>query len=54
MISMLRRRFGLDRCWDHGEAGLGRWVGWGIMTAKLLTIAQTLAGRSAPTMARAA
>ncbi len=38
-ISVLIRRFELDRCCDHGEAGLGRWVGWGIVTANLLTIA---------------
>jgi transposase, IS5 family len=44
-ISVLRRRFGLDRCQDHGEAGLGRWVGWGIVTANLITIARTVAGR---------
>jgi transposase, IS5 family len=53
-ISVLRRRFGLDRCRDHGEAGLGRWVGWGIVTANLVTIAHTLARRSAPSMAKAA
>jgi len=53
-ISVLRRRFGLDRGRDHGEAGLGRWVGWGIMTANLLTIARTVAGRSARRLSRAA
>jgi transposase, IS5 family len=53
-ISVLRRRFGLDRCRDHGDAGLGRWVGWGIVTANLATIAHTLAGRCVRTMARAA
>jgi transposase, IS5 family len=44
-ISVLRRRFGLDRCLAHGEAGLGRWVGWGILTANLTPIAHTLATR---------
>jgi transposase, IS5 family len=53
-ISVLRRRFGLDRCRDHGEAGLGRWVGWGIVTANLLTIARTVANRSARNMRWAA
>jgi transposase, IS5 family len=53
-ISVLRRRFGLDRCRDHGEAGLGRWVGWGIVTANLITIARTVAGRSARSLCRAA
>jgi IS5 family transposase len=46
-ISVLRRRFGLDRCLAHGEAGLGRWVGWGILTANLRQIAQALASRQA-------
>jgi IS5 family transposase len=53
-ISVWRRRFGLDRCRDHGDAGLGRWVGWGIVTANLLTIARTMAGRSARSTRRAA
>jgi transposase, IS5 family len=53
-ISVLRRRFGLDRCRDHDEAGLGRWVGWGMVTANLLIIAQTVAGRSARSISRAA
>jgi transposase, IS5 family len=44
-ISVLRRRFGLDRCLEHGEAGLGRWVGWGIVTANLAKIAQSQAAR---------
>jgi IS5 family transposase len=52
--SILRHRCGLDRCRDHGAAGLGHWVGWGIVTANLRTMAHTLAGRSAPTRARAA
>jgi IS5 family transposase len=46
-ISVLRRRFGLDRCLAHGEAGLGRWVGWSILTANLRQIAQALASRQA-------
>jgi IS5 family transposase len=53
-ISVLRRCFGLDRCRDHGEAGMGRWVGWGILTANLATIARTVAARSARQAARAA
>jgi IS5 family transposase len=47
-ISVLRRGFELDRCRDHGEAGMGRWVGWGILTHNLAKIAQTEARRSAP------
>ena len=53
-ISVLRRRFGLDRCRDHDEAGLGRWVGWGLVTANLLISAQTVAGRSARSISRTA
>jgi transposase, IS5 family len=40
-ISVLRRRFGLGRCLEHGAAGMGRWLGWGIVTANLAKIAQT-------------
>jgi IS5 family transposase len=45
-ISVLRRRYGLDRCRDHGEDGLGRWVGWGILTANLAKTAATVAARA--------
>lgn len=45
-ISVLKRRGYLGRCRDHGESGFGRWVGWGIVTANLSTIARTLAARS--------
>ncbi len=44
-ISVLQRCHGLDRCRDHGEAGLGRWIGWGIVTANLQRIARTVATR---------
>jgi IS5 family transposase len=47
-ISVLRRGFELDRCRDHGEAGMGRWVGWGILAHNLAKIAQTEARRVAP------
>jgi transposase, IS5 family len=46
-ISVLRRRFGLGRCREHGEAGMGRWVGWGIVTANLTKIAQSQVARQA-------
>jgi transposase, IS5 family len=46
-ISVLQRVYGLDRCPDHGEDGLARWIGWGIVTANLERIARTLAGRVA-------
>lgn len=51
--SVLRRCYGLDRCRDHGEDSLGRWVGWGIVTANLATTARTVAPRSAAPAARA-
>ncbi len=44
-ISVLQRCYGLDRCRDHGEAGLGRWIGWGIVAATLERIARTVATR---------
>jgi IS5 family transposase len=34
-ISSLRRDFGLERCPYHGEVGLERWVGWGVMASNL-------------------
>ncbi len=46
-IRVLKRDFGLARCRDHGEAGMGRWVGWGIVTANLAKIAETQAARQA-------
>jgi IS5 family transposase len=42
-ISVMKRREYLGRCRDRGEEGFGRWVGWGVLTANLDTIAQTLA-----------
>jgi IS5 family transposase len=44
-ISLMKRRDHLGRCRDKGEEGFGRWVGWGVLTANLSTIAQTLAVR---------
>jgi IS5 family transposase len=44
-ISVLQRAYGLDRCRDHGEAGMGRWIGWGIVTANLERIARTVVDR---------
>ena len=46
-ISVLRRRFGLGHCLEHGEAGLGRWVGWGILTHNLAQIARRQVERPA-------
>jgi hypothetical protein len=46
-LSVWRRRLGLDRCLEHGEVGLGRWVGWGMVTANLAKIAQAQVARRA-------
>jgi transposase, IS5 family len=40
-ISVLSRAFGLDLCPEHGEEGMGRWVGWGILTHNLRQISRT-------------
>jgi IS5 family transposase len=53
-ISVLQRAYGLGRCPDHGETGLARWIGWGILTANLERIARTLAHRMAGEATRAA
>lgn len=41
-ISQLRRARGLDRCLAHGDLGMERWVGWGVIANNLATIAQFL------------
>lgn len=44
-IGHLQRQYGLDRCPDHGEAGLQRWIGWGVLTHNLVVIARATIGR---------
>ncbi len=39
-IGVLRRVYGFDRCPDHGSDGIERWVGLGVLTANLVTIAR--------------
>jgi transposase, IS5 family len=46
-ISVLRRSYGLGRCLEHGEEGMGRWVGWGIVVHNLAKISETQAERAA-------
>ena len=46
-IHGLRRDRGLKRSRHRGEAGMGRWVGWGIVTRNLSKIAGTVAGAEA-------
>jgi IS5 family transposase len=38
-ISGLKRGQGLDRCRYHGDAGMERWVGWGVIAHDLRVIA---------------
>lgn len=45
-ISVLKRRGYLGRCRDRGERGFGRWVGWGVISANLTTIARAVAARA--------
>jgi IS5 family transposase len=42
-ISGLKRRHHLDRCRYHGDDGMERWVGWGILAHDLWVIAQATA-----------
>jgi IS5 family transposase len=44
-IGVLQRVYRLDRCPEHGAAGFARWVGFGVLTANLVTIARTTAVR---------
>jgi IS5 family transposase len=44
-ISGLKRRHKLERCRYHGDDGMERWVGWGIITHNLHATAQTLVDR---------
>jgi hypothetical protein len=46
-ISGLKRRHGLERCRNHGEDGMDRWVGWGVLAHDVRTIAQHRADRAA-------
>jgi len=41
-ISQLRRARHLDRRLAHGDVGMERWIGWGIIANNLATIAQFL------------
>jgi transposase, IS5 family len=46
-ISVLSRAFGLDLCLEHGEDGMGRWVGWGVLAHNLRQISRTQIARQA-------
>lgn len=45
-ISVLRRARQLDRCRNRGEAGLERWLGWGVIVNNLVVLTTRLARRS--------
>jgi IS5 family transposase len=42
-ISGLKRGQGLERCRYQGDAGMERWVGWGVLAHDLRVIARTMA-----------
>jgi IS5 family transposase len=44
-IHSLRRDYGLKRCRDHGEVGMERCVGWGVLASTLWHIGQACAKR---------
>jgi IS5 family transposase len=44
-ISVLRRKYALERCPYHGEDGMGRWVGWGMVVHNLAKISEQQAAR---------
>jgi IS5 family transposase len=46
-ISVLKRRFGLNRCRYHGEAGMERWVGWGLLAHNLRQVSRSVVALSA-------
>lgn len=46
-IHVLKRDFGWARCRYRGEAGLERWVGWGVVTHNLRQIARHQCARTA-------
>ena len=45
-IHSLRRDYGLNRCRDHGEGGMERCIGWGIVASNLWHIGQACVKRA--------
>lgn len=43
-ISVLKRRHGLDRCLDRGQAGMDSWVGLGCISRNLVNLAHATSG----------
>jgi IS5 family transposase len=46
-ISVLKRRHGLDRCRYHGNDGMHRWVGFGVIADNLMNMATFTSARAA-------
>jgi len=46
-ISVQKRKYGLDRCLDHGDEGFEKWVGWGVIAGNLAVMGRTLAAKAA-------
>ena len=47
-ISVVKRRHGLDRCRYKGDAGMERWVGFGVIADNLVNIGHVMAKHAAP------
>ena len=45
-ISVLKRRYNLDRCLNQGQDGFHRWIGWGVIAHNLNKIGSTVVARS--------
>lgn len=43
-VSLLKRRYKLDRCKYQGNTGMTRWVGGGILACNLITMARLISG----------
>ena len=41
-ISVIKRKYGLDRCRNRGQEGFERWVGWGIIANNLTAMGKGL------------
>jgi IS5 family transposase len=41
-ISVIKRKYGLDRCRNHGQDGFERWVGWGVIANNLTVMGKGL------------
>jgi IS5 family transposase len=47
-ISVVKRRHGLNRCRYKGEAGMSRWVGFGVIADNLVNIGRAMEKQAAP------